>query len=76
MLYFANSFCYNVFMVKTSGEVRYDVTFQCPTCGHIDTINMQEFPIDGVVECDECEEELLVEIEEETGPRPYWKRFK
>ena len=63
--------------MKTPGIVRHDVTFQCPVCGHIDTINM---PIDGPVDCDECGEDLELELEDECGqdiPRlgyEYWRR--
>lgn len=63
-------------MVEAKAQVRYDVTFQCPVCAHTDTVEVNKLPSDGIVECDECDEEIRLVYEESEEPRPFWKRWR
>ena len=64
-------------MTTVKGQVRHDVTIQCPICGHVDVIDMESFPLDSMVDCDECGEELRIELEDAEGEkRPFWKDWK
>lgn len=64
ILYFLN-IRWDVKMTRVRGIVRYEITIQCPICGHIDVVEANDLPMDNVIECLECEEELLVVLDED-----------
>lgn len=62
-------------MLKAVGTIRHDVTFQCPACGYIDMLEMDDVPMDGIVECVDCAEEIVIEFPENYSPKDILDRW-